>query len=202
MTSVLNHALHYAVEGIYPPPTGNLDDEWHDKDGDFYNDGKKWIRTDIELPEISVSASKLIGLLGFSAGVGCTGAFGVGPQSNLDLVWLFTGPDASIFPNVVVSGAAGAGYSIDIDLHGGPLVYHGYKSDLSAINVLNTGIDGGGYTFSASGSLLGELGLGFSMSQAAPNTRVYGLNGSAGLSLTPGFNFFGGKYVSQKVNFK
>jgi uncharacterized protein RhaS with RHS repeats len=41
-----------------PPPTGKLGDEWHDSDGDFYNNGDKWVKTEQTLSEATVMAKK------------------------------------------------------------------------------------------------------------------------------------------------
>ncbi len=64
--------------------------------------------------------------------------------------------------------------------------------------MLNTDINGGGYGGSADASFLLKGGVYFSTSNATSNTKLYGGGASFGSSITPGYNFFLGKYVSRK----
>lgn len=75
-------------------------------------------------------------------------------------------------------------------------------SDITADNILNTSFPSGqGVASSYSASSLGELGLNFSHSKASATTRIVGVTGSVGLSLTPGPNYYLGSYTS-KILFK
>ena len=205
MTSSLNHAMHMAGEGIAgaledPPHSCRYEGQYHeDETGTYYNDGEKWVRVEMQLNTASITAEGTsLGIVGWSLGIGSTGALGVGPQSNLDLVWLVQGQDASVIPYLVVSGGAGAGYNIDIDVHTGPIFYSGYRSDLTASNILNTALDGNGYSGSFDASLVFKGGLYFSTAKASANTYLFGGGVSFGASITPGFNWFGSHYVSKK----
>ncbi len=186
-----------------PPKNGKEGQTWSDKDGEFYHDGNKWVRTNLSLEEVKILAEGMTsGLLGVSVGVSFTGCFGVGPQSGVDFVWLFRGEGASFFPYVVGSAGGGVGYNIDYDAHTGLLFYSGYKSNLTASNVLNTNlVDGKGCTYSVDASVLFKGGAYYSRSNATPNTRIFSGGASGGLSLTPGFNWYGGRYISKPIKF-
>jgi RHS repeat-associated protein len=171
----------------------------------YYGDETGRITNLLELDEVTITASALpstgIATIGF--GFGATGVFGVGSQSGIDFTWIVRGKDASFLPYVVGSGGGGTGYNIDVDAHIGVSLYSGYQSDLTADNILNTSLSTGeGYTSSFSASEVAEVGVNFSHARATNRTRIVGGSVSVGASVTPGVNWYGGRYISQRVQKK
>lgn len=72
------------VNQNYPPPTGKLGQEHIDNDGAFYHDGEKWVRTNIDLSPVTITAEGSgEGVAAFSIGLSVTGVVGIGVQSSI-----------------------------------------------------------------------------------------------------------------------